>query len=113
MQTARRDFREADNRRPRGRNAAAGQAVTPLLHRMSEEAEAVGAVNTVQFSAGRRIGYNTDAWGFEENFRRGLRGASLTHVVPPYRARSDSHLRGRVRSRRVRNRSRQELPVGT
>jgi shikimate dehydrogenase len=57
------------------------QAVIPLLHELSEEAEAVGAVNTVQFSAGRRIGYNTDAWGFEESFRRGLRGASLTHVV--------------------------------
>jgi shikimate dehydrogenase len=57
------------------------QAVIPLLHELSEEADAVGAVNTVQFSAGRRIGYNTDAWGFEESFRRGLRGASLTHVV--------------------------------
>ena len=57
------------------------QAVIPLLHELSEEAEAVGAVNTVHFSAGRRIGYNTDASGFEESFRRGLRGASLTDVV--------------------------------
>ena len=57
------------------------QAVIPLLHELSEEAEAVGAVNTVHFSAGRRIGYNTDAWGFEESFRRGLRGASLARVV--------------------------------
>jgi quinate/shikimate dehydrogenase (NAD+) len=57
------------------------QAVIPLLHELSEEAQAVGAVNTVHFSAGRRIGYNTDAWGFEESFRRGLGGASLTRVV--------------------------------
>ena len=57
------------------------QAVIPLLHELSEEAQAVGAVNTVHFSAGRRIGYNTDAWGFEESFRRGMRGAPLTHVV--------------------------------
>ena len=57
------------------------QAVMPLLHELSEEAETVGAVNTVHFSAGRRVGYNTDAWGFEESFRHGLRGASLTHVV--------------------------------
>jgi shikimate dehydrogenase len=57
------------------------QAVIPLLHELSEEAETVGAVNTVHFSAGRRIGYNTDASGFEESFRRGLRGASLTRVV--------------------------------
>jgi shikimate dehydrogenase len=57
------------------------QAVIPLLHELSEEAETVGAVNTVHFSGGRRIGYNTDASGFEESFRRGLRGASLTRVV--------------------------------
>ena len=57
------------------------QAVIPLLHELSEEAQAVGAVNTVHFSSGRRVGYNTDAFGFEESFRRGLQGASLTHVV--------------------------------
>ena len=57
------------------------QAVIPLLDELSPEAQSVGAVNTVHFHAGRRIGYNTDAWGFSESFRRGLSGASVAQVV--------------------------------
>jgi shikimate dehydrogenase len=57
------------------------QAVIPLLHDLSEEARAVGAVNTVQFRDGRRIGYNTDASGFEESFRRGMPGAPFASVA--------------------------------
>ena len=56
------------------------QAVIPLLHELSEDAAALGAVNTVVLRDGRRIGHNTDASGFAEGFRRGLpdvaRGAS-------------------------------------
>jgi len=57
------------------------QAVIPLLDELSPEARSIGAVNTVHFHAGRRIGYNTDAWGFSESFRRGLSGASVARVV--------------------------------
>jgi shikimate dehydrogenase len=57
------------------------QAVIPLLDKLSEEAQTIGAVNTVQFSGGRRIGYNTDAGGFEESFRRGMPGAALDSVL--------------------------------
>jgi quinate/shikimate dehydrogenase (NAD+) len=57
------------------------QAVIPLLDELSPEAQSIGAVNTVHFHAGRRIGYNTDAWGFSESFRRGLSGASVAQVV--------------------------------
>src|SRR6185369_11994687 len=46
------------------------QAVIPLLDELSEDAGAIGAVNTVIFSAGKRIGHNTDCWGFAESFRR-------------------------------------------
>ncbi|MFE0753877.1 shikimate dehydrogenase [Inquilinus sp. NPDC058860] len=48
------------------------QAVIPLLHALSDDARALGAVNTVVFEGGRRIGHNTDWWGFAESFRRGL-----------------------------------------
>jgi shikimate dehydrogenase len=57
------------------------QAVIPLLDELSPEAQAIGAVNTVRFHAHRRIGYNTDAWGFGEGFRRGLGGVSVARVV--------------------------------
>ena len=57
------------------------QSVIPLLDELSEEARTIGAVNTVQFRDGRRIGYNTDASGFEESFRRGMPGAAFASVV--------------------------------
>ena len=44
-------------------------------------AQAIGAVNTIQLQDGRRIGYNTDASGFEEGFRRGMPGAPLNSVL--------------------------------
>ncbi|HUB16797.1 MAG TPA: shikimate dehydrogenase [Acetobacteraceae bacterium] len=57
------------------------QTVLPLLHEVSPDAAAIGAVNTVLLRDGKRIGHNTDCWGFVENFRRGLPGARLEHVV--------------------------------
>jgi shikimate dehydrogenase len=57
------------------------QAVIPLLDELSQEAQAIGAVNTIHFQNGRRIGYNTDARGFAESFRRGLSGAQLSSVL--------------------------------
>src|SRR5215470_19835496 len=42
------------------------QAVIPLLDELSADARALGAVNTVVFAAGKRIGHNTDCHGFAE-----------------------------------------------
>jgi shikimate dehydrogenase len=57
------------------------QAVIPHLHELSEEAQELGAVNTVVLREGRRIGHNTDASGFAESFRRQLPGAPLGRAV--------------------------------
>lgn len=48
------------------------QAVVPLLHALSPEAAALGAVNTVVLRGGKRTGHNTDCSGFAEGFRRQL-----------------------------------------
>ena len=57
------------------------QAVIPLLTDLSEEARAIGAVNTVVLRNGIRTGHNTDCTGFAEGFRRGLSGARTGRVV--------------------------------
>jgi shikimate dehydrogenase len=57
------------------------QPVLPLLHELSDEARAIGAVNTVVLKAGKRIGHNTDASGFAAAFRRGLADVRLDRVV--------------------------------
>lgn len=57
------------------------QAVIALLHELSEPARALGAVNTVVFRGGRRIGHNTDWFGFAEGFRRTLPDAAVDTVT--------------------------------
>lgn len=57
------------------------QAVIPLLDELSDNAAAIGAVNTVVFRDGRRIGHNTDCWGFEQNMRENLDSARKQDVV--------------------------------
>jgi shikimate dehydrogenase len=57
------------------------QAVLPLLHALSDDARALGAVNTVVLRDGERIGHNTDCSGFAEAFRRGLPGVARRAVV--------------------------------
>lgn len=57
------------------------QAVIPLLDALSEEAQAIGAVNTVVLEQGRFVGHNTDGSGWSWGFRRALPDADLAHVV--------------------------------
>jgi shikimate dehydrogenase len=57
------------------------QIVIRHLHELSQDARELGAVNTVVFRDGRRVGYNTDWSGFVAGFKRDLPGAALNHVV--------------------------------
>ncbi|AXV79678.1 MULTISPECIES: shikimate dehydrogenase [Ralstonia solanacearum species complex] len=57
------------------------QRVLQYLDDLSDDARALGAVNTVVFKNGRRIGHNTDWWGFAESFRRGLPDVPMGQVV--------------------------------
>lgn len=56
-------------------------AVIEFLDQLSDDARSIGAVNTVVFKDGRRIGHNTDWWGFAESFRHGLPDVSRDRVV--------------------------------
>lgn len=57
------------------------QAVIPLLDALSQEASAIGAVNTVVRDGDRMVGYNTDGPGWSWGLRRALPQADLTRVV--------------------------------
>jgi shikimate dehydrogenase len=57
------------------------QAVIPMLDELSDEARAMGAVNTVVLHDGRAIGHNTDGSGWRWGFERTLPNADLSRVV--------------------------------
>jgi len=57
------------------------QAVIPHLDGLSEEARAMGAVNTVVVQDGRLVGHNTDGSGWAWGFQRALPQADLSQVV--------------------------------
>jgi shikimate dehydrogenase len=57
------------------------QAVIAHLDELSSDAQALGAVNTIVFRDGKRVGHNTDWWGFAESFRRELGDAARDRVA--------------------------------
>ncbi|MCP4618553.1 MAG: shikimate dehydrogenase [Bradyrhizobium sp.] len=57
------------------------QAVIEWLDELSPDARAIGAVNTVLFAGGRRIGHNTDGSGFAESFGRAMPNVRRERVV--------------------------------
>jgi shikimate dehydrogenase len=74
---------EAENRGFAGLNITypSKQAVIPLLHELAPEARELHSVNTVLFRNGKRIGHNTDWWGFAESFKRDMADADTDEVV--------------------------------
>ena len=57
------------------------QAVIPYLDALDETAQAVGAVNVIRFSQGRKIGYNTDVIGFIDAIRKFLLPSDVRALV--------------------------------
>lgn len=57
------------------------QLVLPHLDRLSPDAEAIGAVNTVVLDDTGTTGHNTDWQGFRAGFLEGLPGVAREHVV--------------------------------
>ena len=57
------------------------QAVVGLLDELSDEARAIGAVNTVVNHDGRLTGHNTDGSGWRRGFESALPDADLSRVV--------------------------------
>ncbi len=57
------------------------QTVLACLDSLSDDAAAIGAVNTVQLREGKRIGHNTDWWGFAQSFQQQWPDAPLNKVV--------------------------------
>ena len=57
------------------------QRVMAMLDTVSDDAWAIGAVNTVVFRDGISTGYNTDSAGFAESFDRQLGGVALDRAV--------------------------------
>lgn len=57
------------------------QEVVPHLDVLSDDARALGAVNTVVFEDGRSYGYNTDSSGFLRAFERDLPDVRRVHVL--------------------------------
>jgi shikimate dehydrogenase len=45
------------------------ESVIPFLDGLTEEAKEIGAVNVVQFKDGKKIGHNTDAFGFHQSMK--------------------------------------------
>ena len=57
------------------------QVIMTYLDALSSDASALGAVNTIVFRDGQRVGYNTDWMGWKRGFERALPNACLDTVV--------------------------------
>ena len=57
------------------------QAAISHVDELSDDAAVLQSINTITFRNGKRQGHNTDWWGFQQGFRRGLPNADLSHAV--------------------------------
>jgi shikimate dehydrogenase len=45
------------------------EEIIPFLDELSDEVKAIGAVNVIQFKGGKKIGHNSDAYGFHQSIK--------------------------------------------
>lgn len=45
------------------------EQIIPFLDELSDEAKKIGAVNCVEFKNGKKVGHNTDAYGFQQSIK--------------------------------------------
>lgn len=57
------------------------EQILPYLDTISDEAQAIGAVNTVKIMEGKLIGYNTDVFGLENSLYTLLDGACVDRAL--------------------------------
>jgi shikimate dehydrogenase len=65
------DVKDVFSTRPAGLNVTIPykEAIIPFLDELTDEARAIGAVNTILFREGKTIGANTDAFGFHQSVK--------------------------------------------
>lgn len=57
------------------------EVVMPFLDELSDAAREIGAVNTIHFSNGKKIGYNTDVLGFRDSLLTLLDGEIVSSAL--------------------------------
>ena len=57
------------------------ELVIPFLDELSDEAYKIGAVNTIKIVHGKKIGYNTDVYGFEQSLLQQLDGVEVKKAL--------------------------------
>lgn len=55
--------------------------VIPFLDELSEEAKEIGAVNTIKIDNNKRIGFNTDVFGFEKSLEKVKQNHQKTALI--------------------------------
>ena len=57
------------------------EQIIPYLDALDDEAKAIGAVNTIKFDNGKKIGYNSDGYGFEISLRPLLKPHAVSALI--------------------------------
>lgn len=57
------------------------EQIIPYLDALDDEAKAIGAVNTIKFDNGKKIGYNSDGYGFEMSLRPLLKPHAVSALI--------------------------------